>query len=259
MKSLIAVLIAILLLTVSLPAQQKDLTALEIVERAVAEAGGEVWARPKTLMLRGEATFYGLGEKAREIQVPTYKMWRVFPAKNKAAHQANGRVRFDAFIGDKLFFQIAFDGQKSFAEFSPAAEPEREAAKWENSFGFGILRFARDPAFTLIRMADDQVEGHTCYFLRVIDPNKNVTDFGIDRKDFAIRSVSFKTPRGFHQRIYSDFKWHRQPRFRQPTRVRLYYDGVKWTDITWREFEVNQPIAEEVFALKKTAGEGGKP
>ena len=63
--------------------------------------------------------------------------------------------------------------------------------------------------------------------------------------------LGFKTPRGFHQRIYSDFKWHTQPRFRQPTRVRLYYDGVKWTDIEWKEFEVNKPIAAEVFTLKR--------
>lgn len=234
-------------------AQPQALTALSIVEKAIAAAGGETWARPKTLQLCGHATFYTRGEHGQQIHVPTYKMWRVFPIENKAAHQANGRVRFDAFIGDKLFFQIAFDGQKSYAEFGPEAESEREAAKWENSFGFGILRFARDPAFTLTRLADDQIEGHPCYFVRVVDPSKNVTDFGIDQKDFAIRSVSFKTPRGFHQRIYSDFKWHQKPRFRQPTRLRLYYDGVKWTDITWQEFVVNQPIDEAVFQLSKGA------
>ena len=249
--------LVILWLALALPltAQRPTMTALTIVEKAVAAAGGESWARPNTLQLRGHATFYALGEHGNEIQVPTYKMWRVFPTENKAAHQANGRVRFDAFIGAKLFFQIAFDGQKSFSEFSPEAEREREAAKWENSFGFGILRFARDPGW----LADDQIEGHPCYFVRVLDPQKNVTDFGIDQKDFAIRAVSFKTPRGFHQRIYSDFKWVNKPRFRQPTRVRLYYDGVKWTDITWQEFEVNQPIDEAVFNLAgKQAGKGAQ-
>jgi hypothetical protein len=247
MNKFIFIIVVSLVLTQKSAAQSSTLTALEIVEKAVAAAGGETWARPKTLQLRGHATFYVLGEQGRPIQVPTYKMWRIFPTENKAARQANGRVRFDAFIGDKLFFQIAFDGQKSYAEFSPEAEHEREAAKWENSFGFGILRFARDPAFTLTRLADDQIEGHPCYFVRVVDPSRNVTDFGIDQKDFAIRAVSFKTPRGFHQRIYSDFKWHQKPRFRQPTRMRLYYDGVKWTDVKWTEFAVNQPINETVF------------
>jgi hypothetical protein len=246
-------MLLLLAITLTSTAQQPALTALSIVEKAIAAAGGEAWARPNTLQLRGHATFYAGGEHGQQIHVPTYKMWRVFPTENKAAHQANGRVRFDALIGDKLFFQIAFDGQKSYAEFSLEAEHEREAAKWENSFGFGILRFARDPAFTLMRLADDQIEAHPCYFVRVVDPNKNVTDFGIDQKDFAIRAVSFKTPRGFHQRIYADFKWHQKPHFRQPTRVRLYYDGVKWTDITWREFAVNQPIDEAVFQLNKEA------
>lgn len=253
MRRLLLSFVVLCAAALPMAAQGAALTALAIVEKAVAEAGGEAWARPQTLRLRGHATFYALGEHANEIHVPTYQMWRVFPTENKAAHQANGRVRFDAFISKKRFFQIAFDGQRTFAEFSPEAEREREAAKWENSFGFGILRFARDAGFTLTRLADDQIEGHPCYFVRVLDPQKNVTDFGIDQKDYAIRSVSFKTPRGFHQRIYSDFKWHQKPRFRQPTRVRLYYDGVKWTDITWQEFVVNQPIDDAVFQL------GAKP
>jgi hypothetical protein len=244
----------LLLLSIVAQAQTNELTPLAIVERAVEAAGGEAWARPKTLQLRGAATFYWQGERREEIHVPIYKMWRIFPSENNAAHQANGKVRFDAFIpengGDKLYFQIAFDGQNTYAEYSKEAERDRESSRWENAFGFGILRFARDPNFTLLRMADDQIEGHDCYFVRVIDPKKNVTDFGIDKGDFAIRSVGFKTPRGFHQRIYSDFKWHRNPKFRQPTRVRLYYDGVKWTDIHWKEFEIDKPIADETFTLK---------
>jgi hypothetical protein len=243
-------LVLVLALWWAWPAAAQELSALAIVERAVQEAGGENWARPKTLQLRGTATFYAQGRAGEKTVVDNYRMWRIYPSENQAAHTANGKVRFDAFAGDKLFFQIAFDGQQSFSKFSPAAESEREAARWENSFGFGILRFARDPAFTLTRLSDDQIEGHPCYFVRVVDPKQNVTDFGIGHKDFAIRSVAFKTPRGFHQRIYSDFKWHRNPRFRQPTRVRLYYDGAKWTDITWREFHVNAPIEDAVFALR---------
>ena len=231
--------------------QAQDLSALAIVERAAQEAGGENWARPQTLQLKGQATFYAQGRADKRLVVNNYRMWRSYPTENQAAHTANGKVRFDAFMPDgKLFFQIAFDGKNSFSKFSPAAEGEREAAKWENSFGFGILRFARDPAFTLIRLADDQIEGHLCYFVRVVDPKQNVTDFGIDQRDFAIRSVAFKTPRGFHQRVYSDFKWHKNPRFRQPTRVRLYYDGAKWTDINWQEFHINAPIDDAVFVLR---------
>ncbi len=244
-----------------IPVQAQELSPLAIVERAVKAAGGEAWARPQTLQLRGHATFYWQGQQTEAIHLTTYKMWRVFPGANNAAHQANGKVRFDALAGNKLYFQIAFDGQNTFSDYSPEAERDREASRWENSFGFGILRFARDPAFTLQRLSDDQVEGHACSFICVIDPQKNVTDFGIDQRDAAIRYVGFKTPRGFHHRIYSDFKWHNQPRFRQPTRVRIYYDGVKWTDITWVKFEVNKPIADDVFRLGQARPQtsSGKP
>lgn len=234
------------------PAQNVNdkLTAPEIVERAMEAAGGANWVRPKTLQLSGHATFYEQGRADQVTYLDRYQMWRVFPSENQSAHQANGKVRFDAFRGEKMYFQIAFDGQNSHADYSPEAASQRESARWENSFGFGILRFSRDPNFTLQRMADDQVEGHPCYFVRVIDPKKSVTDFGIDRKDYAIRYVGFQTPRGFHHRLYSEFKWHKNPRFRQPTRVRLYYDGVKWTDITWEKFTVNAPVGDEVFSLK---------
>lgn len=225
----------------------------QIIDSVIFHAGGENWARPKTLQLRGSATFYFQGKAENAIQLPVYKMWRVYPDKSLAAHQANGKVRFDAFsrppqaLKDSLYFHVSFDGKNTTQFYSPEAEPQREASLWENNFGFGILRFARDTAFQLVRLADDQIEGRECYFLRIIDPKKAVTDFAIDKQNFAIRYVGFKTPRGFHHRIYSDFAWHENPRFIQPTRVRLYYDGAKWTDIYWREFEVNKPIADSVF------------
>ena len=246
--------ILLLLLLCSL-AQAQELTPLQIVDNAIAAAGGENWARPQSLQLSGHATFYDQGKADKVTHVPTYKMWRVFPAENDAAHKANGKVRFDAFIGDKLYFQIAFDGKQSFNDYSPEFAANKEAAQWENAFGFSILRFARNPGFALTRLADDQTEGHPCYFIRVIDPKQNVTDFSIDKKDFAIRSVGFRTPLGFHHRIYSDFKWHANPRFRQPGRMRVYYDGVKWTEVVWEKFIVNQPIADEVFA---SVGKGKK-
>lgn len=236
----------------------QNLTPAQIVDSVIARAGGENWSRPKTLQLRGSATFYFQGKAENAIELPVYKMWRVFPGISRAAHEANGKVRFDAFsrpkgaIKDSTYFQVCFDGKSTYQFYSPEAEPQRESSLWENNFGFGILRFATaDTAFRLVRMADDQTEGHECYVLRVIDPKQAVTDFAIDKREYFIRYVGFKTPRGFHHRVYSDFEWHPNPRFLQPTRVRLYYDGVKWTDIRWREFEVNAPIADSIFILKK--------
>lgn len=238
---------AILLLFFASPFSAQELSNLEIIKKTIAASGGETWRRPQTLQLSGTATLYekGVAENARTMTV--YKMWRVFPASNIEAHKANGKVRFDAFENDKLFFRIAFDGIKSVNNLSDEAKKQEDNFKWDNAFGFSILRFADGDNFTLMRMADDQIESFPCYFIRVVDPKKNETIFGIDKKSFRVRSVSFDTPLGFHERVYGRFKWHKNPRFLQPTRVRLYYKGVKTADIDWQTFKVNQPISDNIF------------
>ena len=52
---------------------------------------------------------------------------------------------------------------------------------------------------------------------------------------------------GFHRRIYSDFKSAATVDFVQPTRGRLFFDGIKWMDIRWRQFNINEAIADAVF------------
>ena len=226
----------------------EKLSAREIVEQAIEAAGGEAWRRPKTLRLSGTATLYDQGQADKVTVADRYDMWRIFPQASGDAHAANGKVRFDAFAGGKVVFQISYDGEHTYDHNGRVPE-ERAQRDWSAAFGFGILRFALDDGFALERLADDQLEGHDCYFVRVIDPAGSKTVFAIDRVDLAVRMVGFETPRGWHHRIYSDFEWHQQPRFRQPTRVRLYYDGIKTNDIRWRQFAVDRPIADEVFVL----------
>ncbi|MEM7586029.1 MAG: VOC family protein [Acidobacteriota bacterium] len=227
---------------------EEPLSAARIVERAYEEAGGEAWRRPETLRLSGVATLYEQGHADRVTVADRYDMWRVFPQQSDDAHRANGKVRFDAFAGDDLVFQVSYDGEKTY-DHNGVVPPERARRDWSAAFGFGILRFALDDGFRVERLADDQVEGHDCYFVRVIDPSESQTMFGIDQTDFSVRMVGFETPRGWHHRVYSDFEWHEAPRFRQPTRVRLYYDGVKTNDIHWQEFAVNAPLDDALFDL----------
>ena len=177
-------------------------------------------------------------------------MWRVFPNENNAAHSANGKVRFDAFEDDMLFFQIAFDGKNTFQNLSDLAKQQEEQLKWGNNFGFSIFRFVQSKGFKLLRLQDDKIDGHLCYFIKIIDPKKTETIFGIDKKTFFIRSAFFKTPIGFHQRIYDDFKWHKNPKFIQPRSLRIFNDGVKTTEIFWSEYKINRPIDDRVFEIK---------
>ena len=225
-----------------------QLSNLQIIKEAVKAAGGENWRRPKTLHLSGTATLCWEGKLAKCRRMDTYKMWRVFPDKNEEAHRANGMVRFDAFEGNTLFVRVAFDGKKTSSFFSKEAEERKDAFRWANAFGFSILRFADGEGFKLVRMTDDQVEGFPCYFIKIIDPKKNETTFAIDKRSYRIRFVGFDTPLGYHNRIYSNFKWHKNPRFIQPTRVRLYYNGVKTADIHWKKFAVNKAISDKVFS-----------
>lgn len=245
MKKMLFLLFLLALLVIEGAAQ--ELSNLEIIKRTIKASGGETWRRPQTLQLSGTAVLCLNGESSNCRMMTTYKMWRVFPSENNEAHKANGKVRFDAFENDRMFFRAAFDGQKTINEFSAEAQKQADNFRWDNAFGFSILRFADGPGFTLIKMTDDQIEGFACYFIRVIDPKKNETVFGIYKKNFRVRSVAFDTPLGFHQRIYSDFKWNKNPRFLQPTRVRLFYKGVKTADIHWQDFKVNEAIADEIF------------
>jgi len=146
---------------------------------------------------------------------------------------------------------MSYDGTHTWNERGKVEQAEA-SREWSENFGFGIIRFALDEGFELTRMADDQVEGHPTWTIRVDDPTGGQTLFWIDQNHHAIRKVGFATPRGWHERIYSDFYLVEHPRFQQPGRVRLYYDGALTGDIRWIRAEVDVPIAPEIFVLDGT-------
>jgi hypothetical protein len=246
-------LLVLLLALAQAPARSETLDARAIVERAHAAAGGDAWKRPRTLHLVGRAVLYRDGLWSQRTEADHYEMWRVFPAWNDAAHGASGKVRIDARAGDRVLFQQAFDGVDTWNQDGRVAQAQA-SREWSENFGFGIIRFALDEGFQLTRHPDDQVEGHATHVVGVRDPSGGDTRFWIDAADYSIRQVGFDTPRGWHTRIYSGFEFHREPRFQQPTRVRLYYDGVLSNDITWVRYAVNAPIDDAVFAPAAAAG-----
>jgi hypothetical protein len=60
--------------------------------------------------------------------------------------------------------------------------------------------------------------------------------------------AGFDTPRGWHERRYSDYYRKKGGPWAQPRRVRLYYDGVKQNEIIWTDFEVNADMSGVDFA-----------
>lgn len=235
-----------LIFAISVAAQ--NLAPLEIAKKTIAASGGETWRSPKTLQLSGTATLFWNGKAHR---MTTYKMWRVFPSANDDARNANGKVRFDALENDRIFFRIAFDGSKTTQILSDEAKAQEELLRWGNNFGFSIFRFVESAGFQIERLPYDKVDGFACYFIKIIDPKKSETIFGVDRKSFYIRYAAFKTPIGFHQRIYDDFKLNKKPRFVQPRSLRVFTEGVKIADVFWSEFKIDEPIADEIFAAKQ--------
>ena len=229
-------------------AESPELAADTILARAQAAAGGDTWRTAHSLILRGEASFYQDGLFHARTTADSYRMWRVFPQTSREAHAANGQVRFVARDGDRTLFEISFDGEHSY-DHNGLIDDTTATERWQSNFGFGIIRHALEPGFSLRRMADDTVDGHPCFLIEVTDPASRTTLFAIDRDSYAVRMVGFDTPQGFHHRLYDDFQRREGVSFTQPGHVRLYYDGVKTADIRWHDFELNTPIPRATFVL----------
>ncbi len=251
------VLLLLLLLStaMSLDAKPFELTVLtgetatpiEIIKNAHGVAGGLLWQRPKTLHMRGTAILYQDGRADRKSVADHYEMWREYPAWNQSAHAPSGKVRIDALAGKQTLFQIAFDGKQTYNQNGPL--PGAAASKeWAESFGFGIIRFALDEGFSHIRLADDDVDAKRCYVLLIIDPTNSQTTFWIDQRSFEIRKVGFDTPKGWHERVYSEF-FRLDNGWLQPGRVRLSYRGALSNDVRWTFAAVNVAIPSERFVI----------
>lgn len=227
--------------------ENPSLSARTIVERATAAAGGETWRRPQTLYLEGYGTFYA--PDGTPLINESHRMWRVYPDFKPDAHNADGKVRIESIRGGQVVNYSAFDGTHSYG-MNGLLAPSAADTQWAENFGFGVIRFALDDGYTLARQPDDLVDGKPVYRIEVTGANGSKTLFGIAYRSYQILSVGFSTPRGWHERIYSEFYGKRGINWVQPGRVRLYYNGVKQNEIVWRDFKVNEPMTDSLFGAK---------
>jgi hypothetical protein len=224
-----------------------SLSARTIVERATSAAGGETWRRPRTLYLEGYATFYAAD--GTPLINETHRMWRVYPEFKLDAHNADGKVRVESIRGGQIVSYLAFDGTRSYG-LNGVLPPSAADTQWAENFGFGVIRFALDDGYTLARQPDDLVDGQPVYRIEVTDAKGGKTLFGIARRNYQILSVGFSTPRGWHERIYSEFYSKHGINWVQPGRIRLYYNGVKQNEVVWRDFKLNAPIDNNLFSTR---------
>ena len=220
------------------------LTAISIIERAHAAAGGENFVNPGTLYLTGTNTIYRDGGA---WLWDDYRMWREFADQKGDAHQVNGKIRIEAKSAGNIVFINAFDGERSFDANGPT---DRESSPaWSDSFGFGAIRHALDEGWTQERRVDRTIDGHPTFMILLRDPADGETLFGIRQSDFAIVYVGFQTSRGWHERRYSEFFEKPGVAWRQAGRVRLFYNGQKANEAVWTDFDIGAPIDIEVFRV----------
>ena len=224
------------------------LSARDIIAAAHEAAGGEDWRDVKSLYLEG----YNIIRRAdgSEVLWDRYAMWREFSDSKANAHAAEGKVRIEAWSGEKLAMLISFDGETTYDQNGPM--PEEVAAKaWASNFGFGAIRNALDEGWTQARLPDDLIDGLPAYMVELTDPEGGKTKFGIRQSDFATVYAGFSTPRGWHERRYSNFFTVPGSRWVQPGRVRLFYDGMKANEAVWTRVEIGAPIDQSVFVISE--------
>ncbi len=225
-------------------AASDELSARDIMERATEAAGGDAWRYATSNLMTGDATLY---RGNNGVKADRYEMRRVYPRELPEVHTSTGLFRLDAYQQDRLLFTMSYDGNRMHDQNGPmSAEQAQQLAA--SSFGFSAVRFALDDAFALSRLPDDQVEGHASYFVRIDDPSGGNTLVGVDKDNYLLRYVGWQTPRGWHHRLYSNH-YELESGFVQPGRVRLYYDGVKTTDINWTSATLNVDFPDGLFTV----------
>lgn len=244
-------LITALLLSAAGPAQGDD--ARTIIDMAAQVAGGEAWLSPATLRLEGRAEFFASDQPGVVRRAESYVMWRVLDPSRTAAHGPDGKVRITARSGGKLLFDVGYDGQITWNENGVVPKADADAF-WAANFGFGIIRMALKQGFRLEPAPNRTVDGHALKMVRIIDPAGQVTLFGIDGRSHYIRYMGFATPRGWHERVYDDFVFFRNPRWLQARSVTLFYNGVRQNTVYWNKAIVGQPIDPAIFAMPANYG-----
>ncbi|MDB4293671.1 hypothetical protein N9954_09725, partial [Maribacter sp.] len=164
---------------------QKPLTAIQVMQKAHEKAGGSFWQKPKSLSMKGHAIFYRDGKASNH---ETHNMWRVFEGSKQDAHVANGKVRIESFKDSIPVFMVSFDGENTY-DLRGKQEQSAADARWASNFGYGAIRHALDDGYSLELVEDDTVKTKPTYTIKVTDPNKGETFFGIDKEGFKIVKV----------------------------------------------------------------------
>jgi len=226
-------------------AAQDGLTPRQVIERAIEAHGGEVWLEPCTLQLSGTATFYDGETGAVRSKSDDYRMWREMDADRRQAHGASGKVRIIAKSGERVIFEVGYDGETTWTQ-SGIMPRDQADAYWATNFGFGVVRQALKDGFSLSLAPPRDIRGRATHLVRITDPQGQGTLFGFDSESGFITYLAFDTPRGFHERLYAGFV-KLENGWVQARSVTLLYDGVMSNTVFWSETKVGEAIDPVIF------------
>ena len=238
---------ALLILYVSpVSANSGELDGPTILARATDAAGGDQWANAKSLILQGRAEYWGREGPVPKSRSDSYIMYRAFDPARTLAHGADGKIRIIASDKGRVVWTVGFDGKTSWNEKGIIPQAEADIF-WSSNMGFGIIRQEGKPGFKAERVADGAQGPHPLYLVRLTDSSGGITLFGIDQKSYAIRTMAFMTPRGWHERHYDNFIRLKNPNWLQARTVTLLYNGIRANTVYWDSVKVNGTIAPEIF------------
>lgn len=239
-----------LVVMLATPAAAEEPSARAIVERAFAAAGGHAWRYPGTIWLKGRYLDFKAGI-VPEVHEP-YELYRVQPRDHPKGNVADGKIRVSSYRNGKPTMQIAFDGAKTYDMSGPTGDGA-DSPFWRLTMGFGMIRFALDPGYVLTRLPDDPVDGAEAWTVRVTDPSGGSSVFSVRKADARIVKIAFATPRGLHERYFSDFFTKPGIDWVQPGRVRSHIDGVKEAEFLYDDFAIGKAMPDSLFVIAKGA------
>lgn len=233
---------------------EPNLTGADIIRQAHEAAGGDRFVHPGSLKLTGYNIIHAPGG---DVLWDRYTMWRVFSAEKPDAHTAEGKVRIEAYTGDKLAMLLAYDGKESYNQ-NGRMDDQSANDTWSANFGFGAIRNALDDGWTQTRFQDRLIDGQPAFLVALTDPSGGKTVFGVRCSDRAIVYVGFDTPRGWHERRYSHFFSKPGSPWVQAGRVRLFYDGIKSNEAIWTDFETGESYPDSLFVVEESSPPKGE-
>lgn len=175
-------------------------------------------------------------------------MYRVFENKKVEAHAANGKVRIESYRDGIPIFLVSYDGNKTY-DLNGKQKKSEADERWASNFGFGVIRHALDPGYQVEKLQDTVIREKDCYQIKIFDPKKKQTQFAINKSNFQIINVAFDTPRGWHERVYSNYFTKEPYDWLQSGQVELYYDNIKSNEVFWTDFDINLDLPDSLFIL----------